>query len=474
MINLRQILKHNLGTSKIDNLKDPALSKIFDTLFGVVTLEFSIIAQIQAGQSKKTTVPATRTRLSSCAATFLVAVDVSVRNLRYKSVKAIVEHIINYSAESDGRPCLELASDYAKSLSVVLAHEPHVEHLSQDIWKQAVAFCIGTIRSACKVEGDLGSSILSARSSRSHFAPSQASNKTSLPRQAVDDLVSALRSLTSVSFAPLVGQGPQIITAMAQFVSTSPRMGKPQVDALVTINNILLQVRTENVKFTRSFARDSLALAKSLWSTKLPALKDEVLIMLVLLHPYIDVLSQDQEDDMFSIDIVNFVETLKGEYVKRAVKDQLQLNHLTLRLSQVNPKDGLQGQIFALRDGLVVSENNLSPEHNWTLVKFMALFAIQSHSRDTGIARRSESPGDSGPKKRQRVTQWSDDFLRMLSDFNVTTRICSLQMISFAAQTVVIEEEILGNLVEKLAACITDDNSVVVSWAHLALARCVT
>ncbi|KAI5205260.1 hypothetical protein AUEXF2481DRAFT_9016 [Aureobasidium subglaciale EXF-2481] len=471
MMSLRQILRHNQGTSRIDNLKDSALFKIYDTLFHAIALELTMLKACKGG-SKKSTVSAIEGRLSDCSATLRVAVDAGVRNVRSKSIKALIDHILNNFAGPDGLPDTILSSDYAKNLSVLLGHEPHVEHLSYDLWHNILDFCLDSVQTVCNPGSGLGSSILSSRSSRSHFAPSQASaNNGVLSRQAVDDLVNVVRSLTSVSFAPFLQKGTRILTAMSQYLQNSQHMSKPQIDALVVINTVLLQMRTEDVKFTKRFARDALTLTKMLWNTKLSAMKDEVLSMLVLLHPFVDVLSHDDTDELFPIDISNLVETLKTEYTRRSLKDQLQLNSLSLQLALNRPSDGLRGQIFSLRDGQTFGENTLSTEHNWTLLKLLAQFTIMDDPDDQRNDNRSTSPG-SGPYKRQRVAHWSDELLRTLSDPNLAIKVCSLQLICFIVQSANIEEEVLGNLVEKLTPCILDDNSYVVSWAHIALASC--
>ncbi|KAI5205067.1 hypothetical protein E4T39_03208 [Aureobasidium subglaciale] len=470
---LRQILRHNQGTSRIDNLKDSTLFKIYDTLFHAIAVELALLKACKGG-SKKSTVPATEGRLSNCSTTLRVAVDVGFRIVRSKSIKALIDHIINNFAGSDGLPDPILSSDYARDLAVLLGHEPHVEHLSHDLWNTILDFCLDSIQTVCNPDSGLGTSILSSRSSRSHFAPSQAgANKGVLPRQAVDDLVNVLRSLISVSFAPFLKKGTRILTTMAQFLQTSQHMSKPQIDGLVVINTVLLQLRTEDIKSTKKFARDALTLTKTLWNTKLSAMKDEVLSMLVLLHPFVDVLSQDTGDELFLTDMSNLVEALKTEYTRRNLKDQLQLSSLSLQLALRQPLDGLQGQIFSLRDGQSFGENTLSAEHNWTLLKLLSQFAVLSNPDDQRNDKRSTSPG-SGPHKRQRVAHWSDELLRMLSDSNIATKVCSLQMICFVVQSVAVEEEVLGSLVEKMTPCILDDNSSVVSWAHMALASCTS
>lgn len=471
MVNLRQILRHNQGTPRIDNLKDSALFKIYDTIFQAIDVEVTQLRACKAGVKSKTTVSATELRLTSCSTTLRVAVEVGIRNVRSKSVKALIDHFITNFDDADGTPDAILSTDYARNLSVVLGHEPHVEHLSQDLWKATLNFCLDKMKLVPRSDHGLGSSILTPKSSRSHFAPSQAGvAKGMLPRHAADDLVNVFRSLVSVPFAPLLPKGSQIVNAMAQFLHNSPHTAKPQIDALVVINTVLLQIRTEDVAFTKNFTRDALILAKVLWNTKLSALKDEILSMLILLHPFIEILSQEGENGTLFIELSNLVDTFKGEYTRRPIKDQLQISQLNLQLDLKQPYDGLRGRIFGLQDGQTISENTLSAEHNWTFLKLLAHFSVWSHPSDKRSIKQPMSP-DASPQKRQRVARWSDELSRMLSDFSVANKLCSLQIVCFTAQSIPIEEEILGSLLEKLATCITDDNSFVAGWACLALAR---
>lgn len=471
MITLRQILRHNQGTTKIDNLKDSALLKIYDTIIQAIQVEVTQLRSLRAGVKSKTTASATEGRLSSCSATLRVAIEVGVRNIRSKSVKALIEHIITNFSDADGNPEPVLATDYARNLSVILGHEPHAEHLSQDYWKTAMNFCLEKMKIFPQSDLKLGSSILTQRSSRSHLASFQTNGeKGTLPRHVLDDLVNVVRSLVSVPFAPLLHKGPEAVDAMAQFLHNSPHSAKPQVDAFVVINTILLQIRMENVKFAKEFTRDALSLTKSLWNTKLSALKDEMLSMLILLHPFVEMLAQEGENELIHTAISNLVETMKGEYTRRPIKDQLQLSQLSLRLNLQQPSNGLQGPVFALHDAQTNGENTSSAEHNWTLLKLLAQFACWSHSFDQRNGKRSLSPG-AGPQKRQRVAHWSDELFRMLSDFSIPTRLCSLQIVCFMGQYTPVEEEVLSSLMEKLSTLILDDNSSVASWAYLALAR---
>ncbi|KAK6004960.1 hypothetical protein QM012_007739 [Aureobasidium pullulans] len=474
VVNLRQILRHNQGTPRIDNLKDSALFKIYDTIFQAIDVEVTQLRACRAGVKSKTTVSATELRLTSCSTTLRVAVEVGIRNVRSKSVKALVDHLISNFDDPDGTPDAVLSTDYARNLSVVLSHEPHVEHLPQDLWKSILNFCLDKMKFAPRSDHGLGSSILTPRSSRSRFTPSQASvAKGMLPRHAVDDLVNVFRSLVSVPFAPLLPKGPQVLNAMVGFLHNSPHTAKPQIDALVVINTVLPQIRTEDITFTKKFTRDALGLAKMLWNTKLSALKDEILSMLILLHPFVEVLSQEAENESFFNEMSNLVDTIKGEYIRRPLKDQLQLSQLNLQLDLKQLSDGLRGRVFGLQDGQTISENTLSAEHNWTLLKLLANFSTWSQPPDQRSIEQSASPGG-GPQKRQRVTHWSDELTRMLSDINAANKLCSLQIVCFAAQSAPIEKEVLGRLVEKSATCITDDNSTVAAWAYLALASCAS
>ncbi|GAB7347204.1 hypothetical protein MBLNU459_g3311t2 [Dothideomycetes sp. NU459] len=354
--NLKHVLRHNQGNPKLGRLNDKYFHKVFEVLFRVASAERSAYLK-SLDSTSKTVRSASATRLTSCASTLRLAVDVGLRKIRARTVAALLDHILDTLLDANGECCEPLALDYVRCLSALLSYEPHVEHLKKSQWEEVTAFCLARIQSAnsqAAVNALVGtdraassSSRLSVRLSHTLSRSSQAAKTAGLlPKQVLDEFVTSLKHLTSAPFAPLLEKSKAILSAVLDSFRASSSMTQSQVNALVILNNTLQQVRTEDIGLTDTVTRDCIQVARQLWSSKLVSIKDEVLVLLVMLHPYIKKQSQTFEDPLFAGELESLVETLRTEYARRDVKDQLQLDDLALQLSPDHNNDHLSLQTW--------------------------------------------------------------------------------------------------------------------------------
>lgn len=415
------------------------------------------------------------TRFTNCSQTLRLAVERGSRNIRLRTLKALLDHLTETLLDSQGSCCEPIALDYSRCLSAVLAYEPHVEHLKEAQWKKVALFCLDRIAAAVPSDVDedsqSSSNRLSGRSSRTLVNASHASSTSEhLPKQAIDEFVTSLRHLTSSPVAPVSGKGKAILATMLQYLHVSQSVNQAQVNALSTVNNVLLQIRGERTQVTISVTQSCIQIARILWGSKLAAIKNEVLIMLVLLQPYVRHILQTTDNATFRADLDSMVEILRSEYARRDQKDQLRLDDLRLSHTAESFFEGLKCQIFSLRDGIASSANTSNGEQSWTLLRLLVGFSTFNGQGDMG-RENSPEPRPDNARKRVKITHWSDELLRMLYDLHIPTKISSLQLICFAAQSGPIDEHVLERVVERLTALCTDENGLVVSWALLTLAR---
>ncbi|GAB7347205.1 hypothetical protein MBLNU459_g3311t1 [Dothideomycetes sp. NU459] len=360
--NLKHVLRHNQGNPKLGRLNDKYFHKVFEVLFRVASAERSAYLK-SLDSTSKTVRSASATRLTSCASTLRLAVDVGLRKIRARTVAALLDHILDTLLDANGECCEPLALDYVRCLSALLSYEPHVEHLKKSQWEEVTAFCLARIQSAnsqAAVNALVGtdraassSSRLSVRLSHTLSRSSQAAKTAGLlPKQVLDEFVTSLKHLTSAPFAPLLEKSKAILSAVLDSFRASSSMTQSQVNALVILNNTLQQVRTEDIGLTDTVTRDCIQVARQLWSSKLVSIKDEVLVLLVMLHPYIKKQSQTFEDPLFAGELESLVETLRTEYARRDVKDQLQLDDLALQLSPDHNNDHLSLQTYVYDFGV--------------------------------------------------------------------------------------------------------------------------
>lgn len=120
----------------IETFKDKTWHNIYETLFQCATVERS--AYLRTSQSQKSRATP---RLAACGKALRITVTAGVRKVRAKTVKAVVDHILQTLPTPDGPYCPGLALDYVKSLLCILEYQPHVEHF-RDLWQDVLDFCL--------------------------------------------------------------------------------------------------------------------------------------------------------------------------------------------------------------------------------------------------------------------------------------------------------------------------------------------
>lgn len=446
LTDLRHILQHNRDNPDLGNFDDRSFHKIFEVLFIVASDERSHFLKSLASTSASVRSGAS-TRFTNCSHTLRLAVERGARNIRLRTLKALLDHLTETLLDAHGVCCEPIALDYSRCLSAVLAYEPHVEHLKDAQWQHIAKFCLDRVNAAAS-----------------------SSTKERLPRQALDEFVHCIRYLTNPASAPLLTKSEPIITSMLQYLEASQSVGQAQVSALSTISNAILQIRVEKHELTLSIVRPCLQAARQLWSSRLVAVKNELLAMLVLLHPYIRALREAASDIDLIADLEGLSDQIGTEYSRRDPKDQLRMDDLRLSCTAESTCKQLACLTFSLKDGVTAgSSSGLDGEHNWTLLRLLAQFRTPGINTTAPIKISDSSMA--GDKKRMRRSGSWDDVLLMLHDTQVSVKVSSLQLICFTAQSTALGYDTLEHVLEKVSALTNDENSVISSWALLTLAR---
>ncbi|KAL1302378.1 hypothetical protein AAFC00_002781 [Neodothiora populina] len=480
---LKHILQHNRDNPELDNFDDKSFHKIFEVLFVVTSNERAIYLKSKSSSDKVQT--ASSNRFSNCSQTLRLAVERGARRIRIRTLKALFDHIFETLLDPQGNCCEPIASDYARCLSTVLAYEPHVEHLKEAQWHRVTSFCLDRLVSAVPAEATSVSfparstaqsftSRLSGPSFQSIASTSHSASVTtgSVPKKALDEFVACLRYLTSPPSAPVVQRGQSVISTILQYVNATQSVSSGLVHALATVNNVLMQIRVEKTQATMAFVQPCLQIIRSVWGSKLVTAKNESLIMLVLLQPYVRRLCEYEVDESFKEDLDGMIDTIRTEYSRRDAKDQLRLEDIRLSCAMDPRFRDLSSPLFSLRDGDAASVNVLNGEHNWTLLRILCDFMLRlSTGHENQSADRVE-PREGAAKKRQKLTHWSDNIPEWLSHSHVFARLSALQFICFTAQSTAVSEFALERLVTRLIALCSSEHHLTSSWALLALASC--
>lgn len=471
LADLKHILQHNRRSSKKGLISDKSYHALYEALFRFTSTERSQYAKT----TKSTARSAIANRLDSCAETLRLAVEMSVRAIRTKTVRAVLEHIINMLPMPGGGYCQPLIRHYLKCMRTILEFQPHVEHLSKAVWKSVAEFCIEGVtlledadsNNSLNSNGHSYSRTTDASAERSSWSTTR-EPQTREPRADnsatnAQELVICLRLLTLAPNAPVTDVAETALSTLIAYLQSSKRVGRAHPDALAAMNSILSAVVFENTKVAQSAIRQLLPIIKDLWlSRTAPAFKDQLLAVLLLSQENVAHMLGSQDDGLL-LDVEALVDTLRSEYGKRQDRDQLQIDEVYLQHREDCVfQTPFQNQSFSLRP------NSLRSEGCWTVLFLMAYFSElifakyspQVDNKDTATS------DDSGrPRKRSRPLDPMSEYLMDLYNSQISVRISALQVVAFMADRIALSSESIGNVVDKLMLCVSDKNPRICSWA---------
>ncbi|KAJ5690143.1 hypothetical protein N7462_004535 [Penicillium macrosclerotiorum] len=473
---LKHILQQNRQSSKLLELSDKACHRIFESIFRYIAVERSIYSKAQRPNTKSPS----STRLSTCASVFRTAVDIFSRNLRPKTVRAIICHI-KETITIPGEGLWELLSvDYIKSLTSLLRYPPHAEHLGDADWESLVDFCLTAINGNDNEESELGirsryqpafedsRDNSDGRSTPSRMTPSR-TTPTPITRErylgdmnAIGEVVVCIQLLmTCCPSAPVQVAAEAILHGLVEFVKSSSTMaGNSHQLAFSSINTVVFKVLFDQSGLAKSSLMSLIPVIRRLWSTKLQSLKDELLITLMLCVIILIDENEKNPSETLAQMTEGLIECLHSEYTKRPEKDLLQIDEIVFCRASENRSQ----PIFRPRLG------NDRSEHNWTTLWVLANLLKLSETLVTCLP--SETSTREAPTKRQRVNSGIEDVFRDSVSATGTRRICALQLIPFLEGDIDIERKEF--FVQRLAPNILDDNGAVSSWSLVAFASVAT
>ncbi|RDW63035.1 DNA-binding protein kinase TEL1 [Aspergillus mulundensis] len=465
LADLKHILQKNKQSSKLQSMTDKACHKVFESLFRLISTEKSLYNRAASEDASKKVA----SRLSACASVVRTAVETFLRNLRTKSVRALIDHITDVLV-SPGSAVFELFSvDYTKCLSTILHYPPHVEHLGAEEWKTVIDFCLNVINAS---NGDdsqpstwsphtsimddyLGAS--GGRSTPSRMTPTLAvREKSKGPTGAVEEAFTCIRILSGVSNAPLQEHAEDILRGLTKYVGSSPLAANGHQTAFGAINTVAMRIIFDNSEVIRDTLMDLLPVIRKHWITKLIGLRDELLVTMMMVVLVLTDESRRNPEETLLAAIDGLIDTLQREYFRRPEKDILQVDELVFD-TKAPGQHTMWPRLESARS-----------EHNWTVLWVMARLLELSEELATRLS--SPPPAeDETPSKKQRLTSKIDDVFRDSAGPFGIRRICALQLVPFLPNHYASVDSKAASL-ERLIPNIYDDNATTSSWTMIAIA----
>ena len=478
-------LAYILQCSFSEVLEDKAYHGILEALFCAAKLECSTYANALKASSKVKSA----SRLSECAHLLSLAVRVGVRKLRFKTVRALVEHISQTLPTSDGTYCEPLVADYFKALRAILEYSPHPEHLSKEEWHDAMDFCNTALHDLNQPSSQI--SLRSLTGARGHGSFSDLPNRSATPdshgdyhrdtssrgsrssfnpqlRGSAEDIVFCVLHLTSVSNAPILERPSITLNALFDLLQISPNLGKPQQAAFESIYSIMVRISTDDTALVLETLRKLYPLIRRHWQAKSAGLK-EMLIPMLYGETYLAHLLKSSENGDFKADLLGLLEVLRVEYCKRLEREQLQLDDIDLsdHTFHTDRSMPLNTKACELRLG------SQKAEQPWALLHISASIIVAIHSGELLHNIKNGDVNHDPPLKRQRLAGALDDILQLAKAPTASEKLYALQVLVFVFDKLTMDSRTLETIVDLLLPCASDDNGSIASWAMMALTSCV-
>lgn len=463
-------------------LPDKAHHKIFEALFRIAKVESSTYARSSSRAPAKAQAAS---RLSTCAGVLRLAVELGVQKLRYKTVKALVDHIVQTLPNADEGYCAPLVLDYFKTLRTILDYQPHAEHLPKDDWHELTDFCIESVVSLNSSPDD-GDSSLSHRvrasdsfsdarsrsvtphvrdsARRSTQRASQRSVNSTL-KASTEDIVLCLRNLHSVPNAPIIEKSEVVLQTMLELLDKSSNASHVQQAAFDCINAIIARIVTEDSSLASQTLKSLVPLVCRFWQGKSPTLRDSMLVSLILGESYFLHLLQSNASGDFKADLRILLEAFKDDYCKRNDRDKLQVEDLDL--SQVLTYNQRQAPL-----GLTAFRPRLGlhkAEQPWALLQVGTAIMASLDSHILMPSAQAEIDDAQHSSKRRKLQSAIGEVIQSLKAPQTSGRLYALQILSFLIAAPAADKRLLQQSQEDILSCLSDTNDSVVSWAMLAM-----
>lgn len=472
----------NLVFSK--QVNDTGYHTILETVFRVSKLESSNYAR-----ATKYTKPKVESRLSACAALVRVVVETGIRKIRHKTVKALVEHVIQTLPTADNGYCEPLCKDYFKALVSLLEFKAHPEHLLEDEWHDAIDFCLEAARDLNRsvdtdnlglsngTRGRHASSQLRGQPSRSatpsvvgdsgRVSTFNASQSALYPqlRDSQLEIALCLQHLTSITNAPVFAKANAIVATILDLLISYSRVSSIQHVLFDCINSVMSRAVANDTDLAMEIMRKILPLFRRFWDVKDNTIKEPLLILLFhgeLLLPRL--LLEDSVTD-YKDDLDALIEILRDDYCIRRNREQLQLDDVLL----LDPTYRTRAQLPLSTRTIQVRIGNMKAEQPWCLLSTGAsvLVALEKNVIDR---EKAANTGDTDyHPKRRKLTHPVNELLRLMQGHLGAEKLYALQMFVFVLDGLELDENVLQARLDVLLPFLSDDDTTFASWAMLAM-----
>jgi ataxia telangiectasia mutated family protein len=463
---------------------------MYETIFRASLAEKHLFKQQAKSKHKKPL----GTRFQACGSVLRAGVELGVQRLKIKTVRAVYNHIIDTLPCGEGDTfCEPISIDYVKALRVLFGYPPHTEHLAGD-WEIVAKFCcthvgsqLGLVdRSDIHEEGDgieeVGEEMSRMTEARSKDSISTRTGSLTSRRSMTstsqhhvarlshesEELLMCLHHLLSAPNAPILLNAEMICETLLGFLRSQPSLTRAHQYVFSSLNYVLNVLTTNDIELVSRVSDEILPAISMIWETKMPGLKDEMVISLVYCLPYIRARLGNPEMQSLRSSVENLFDNICNEYISRSDREILQLDDVEFPspLRKFPSQDPLSLPVISLR----TNPQNFRTEQIWMVPSLIAMMIemLDASNPDKLIKVNNENDNR---LKRLRMYNRFEEIMRLARSTNASHRLLALQVIPFLANSGGINQEKFSFIIQDLYEACTDDNHAITGWALVAIGR---
>lgn len=409
-------------------------------------------------------------RLSSCASTLRLVIEVSNRTITSKSVNALADHIIDSLPSPEAIFCEPIVSDYLRSLRTLLEYPPHTEHLRKAKWRDLCDFLLqclsqlsedgkspepGLTDSARPESRPLNRRSFSVLSSRQSRRETQHGKTTQS-----EELLLCLTALTCNGNHPTLEKAGAIGDCIIDYLEYGGASNIAHQAAFKVLNRLLSILVSENAALFEGYALRGSTAIRRIWSTKSIALKEEMIVTLGYFE-----------------ELITHSELSEGAGTLRDTAERL-LALIQADLTSRQEKDLWHTEDIALDDDfsyLKLACFNSGPRplnaHSLSEWALLSITGTLVAALSTSSAIEAVLDKEEHPSKRRRILSAAESIIQHLDSGNSVERIISLQIIAVLLPNSTSAVTLVESHLDQLLRAANDDNAEVASWAFLVFSR---
>ncbi|KAI9882878.1 MAG: N-terminal acetyltransferase A complex catalytic subunit ard1 [Watsoniomyces obsoletus] len=452
--------------------------EIIENLEPVVRAEKTSYAKEGASQKRNAS-----SRLALCADVLRAAIELRVRQLKKKTVEALVHLIIDTLPVTRASIAESFSVEYRKSLRTVLEYAPHTEHLLPETWLALVDFYnqvaehiaesgVSGLESSAthsfEVVQSTGRGGAKARQRKQPASSAIRPVPIEVTKNMILDVLVPLECLVTTPHAPILDRADAIMTTMLSLVKMQQTMTTIRQPALGIFNTVFSVVAVNDTSLAGEMVKEVLPILRSWWTDKSPTLKDEVLVTFIQSLAYLEEMARKDESDTARTGVEAILSMMQTDYQRRPERELLRLEDLNL----VSPRRVLHPNSPLQACGVQLRTGTSRVEQAWTVPQLIASMISILGRCPIPHKEQERSIENDGPFKRRRVETHYNALLVDIRTSELAGQLGALHVLMFALKDRILNAAELGKVMDLLAGLLSSKDDMVVSWALINLACC--